>query len=149
MTVGDIPKSRTWVRERSFGLGWDKSTTLLMQGKSFETSTGHWIDGCHRSEQRWQGLRNSLAGLFCASLGSLDDQRTASPDLIFPPQNSLIDEAFLSSHFLSHAFLPSEGVCTENLTPFLKLLPFKSTSYLRCRLAWHGCSCDLIRGERS
>ncbi|EIW59743.1 Gpi16 subunit GPI transamidase component [Trametes versicolor FP-101664 SS1] len=95
-------------------------------------------------DQRWQGLRNALAGLFCASLGHLDEQRTTSPTLTFQPEGSLPN--FTHPHRLRHASLPSEHVCTENLTPFLKLLPCKSLSGIASLLNphkvfdadWHG-----------
>ncbi|RPD56728.1 Gpi16 subunit GPI transamidase component [Lentinus tigrinus ALCF2SS1-7] len=95
-------------------------------------------------DQRWQGLRNALAGLFCASLGHLDEQRTTSPALTFQPEGSLPN--FTYPHQLRHATLPSEHVCTENLTPFLKLLPCKSLSGIASLLNphrlfdadWHG-----------
>ncbi|KAL0574317.1 Subunit of the glycosylphosphatidylinositol transamidase complex-like protein [Marasmius crinis-equi] len=96
-------------------------------------------------DHRWQGLRNALAGLFCASLGSLDEQRTTSPKLAFPPEGSLPDFGGLP-YQIRHASHASEHVCTENLTPFLKLLPCKSSSGLASLLNphrlfdadWHG-----------
>lgn len=97
-----------------------------------------------RVDERWRGLRNALAGLFCASLGSLDDSRTTSPSRSFSPEGSLPD--WEVSHKIRHASLPSEHVCTENLTPFLKLLPCKSLSGIASLLNphrlfdadWHG-----------
>lgn len=97
-------------------------------------------------DERWSGLRNALAGLFCASLGSLDDQRTTSPSLTFRPEGHLPQRD--SPYRLRHATLPSEHVCTENLTPFLKLLPCKSLSGIASLLNshrlfdadWHGLS---------
>ena len=53
-------------------------------------------------DERWQGLRNALAGLFCASLGSLDEQRTTSPHLSFPPEGLLPDWDGLP-HEIRHA----------------------------------------------
>lgn len=99
---------------------------------------------CCRVDHRWQGLRNALAGLFCASLGSLDDLRTTSPTLAFEPEGTLPN--WTQPHKLRHASLPSEHVCTENLTPFLKLLPCKSLSGVASLLNphrlfdadWHG-----------
>lgn len=93
---------------------------------------------------RWKGLRNALAGLFCASLGALDDQRTTSPVDAFTPEGAL--PSWMPAHELRHASLPSEHVCTENLTPFLKLLPCKSLSGIASLLNphkvfdadWHG-----------
>ncbi|KAL4247935.1 GPI transamidase component PIG-T [Abortiporus biennis] len=95
-------------------------------------------------DQRWSGLRNALSGLFCASIGSLDEQRTTSPDFTFQPKGYLPE--WSSSHQIRHGTLPSEHVCTENLTPFLKLLPCKSVSGIATLLNphklfdadWHG-----------
>ena len=98
------------------------------------------------TDDRWQGLRNSFAGLFCASLGSLNEQRTTSPSLTFRPEGSLPQWSSATAHQLRHATLPSENVCTENLTPFLKLLPCKGLSGIANLLNphrlfdadWHG-----------
>jgi GPI-anchor transamidase subunit T len=95
-------------------------------------------------DERWKSLRNALAGLFCASLSSLDEQRTTSPTMTFQPEGDL--PRLSSSHELRHGTLPSEHVCTENLTPFLKLLPCKSLSGIASLLNphrlfdadWHG-----------
>ncbi|EPQ54884.1 Gpi16 subunit, GPI transamidase component [Gloeophyllum trabeum ATCC 11539] len=107
-----------------------------------------WIgDGGSSSvDERWKGLRNALAGLFCASIGSLDEQRTTIPKLAFAPEGDL--PAWTLPHQLRHATLPSETVCTENLTPFLKLLPCKGISGIATLLNphrlfgadWHGMS---------
>lgn len=96
-------------------------------------------------DDRWIGLRNALAGLFCASLGSLDDRRTSSPASAFP-LSSVSPHQDLIPYALRYATLPSEHVCTENLTPFLKLLPCKSRAGLAKLLNpqrlfdadWHG-----------
>ena len=104
---------------------------------------------------RWKGLRNALGGLFCASVGSLDEQHTTSPAFSFQPLGFLPDFAAhnqTSSYALRHASLPSEHVCTENLTPFLKLLPCKSYSGLASLLNphrvfdadWHGMSVNVL-----
>jgi phosphatidylinositol glycan class T len=101
-------------------------------------------------DHRWQGLRNALAGLFCASLGSLNEQRTTSPSLAFAPVGSL--PKWNQRHQVRHASLPSEHVCTENLTPFLKLLPCKSRSGIAALLNphrvfdadWHGMGVHVV-----
>ncbi|KAN0061129.1 Subunit of the glycosylphosphatidylinositol transamidase complex-like protein [Thecaphora frezii] len=67
---------------------------------------------------RWSGLTSSLAGLFCTSLNTLDSRSTVMPSLALVPPNN-------RSRTL-HAFLASESICTENLTPLLKLLPCKN-----------------------
>ncbi|KAJ4485920.1 Gpi16 subunit GPI transamidase component [Lentinula aciculospora] len=111
-----------------------------------------WMAGGSISsiDDRWQGVRNALAGLFCASLGSLNEQRTTSPRLSFPPEGALPDWGL--PHELRHASHASEHVCTENLTPFLKLLPCKSLSGLAMLLNphrifdadWHGIGLHVL-----
>ena len=91
-----------------------------------------------------------MAGLFCASLGSLDNLRTTSPVLTFEPEGLLPN--WTLPHQLRHASLASENVCTENLTPFLKLLPCKSLSGIASLLNphrlfdadWHGMSVNVL-----
>ncbi|KXN82279.1 GPI transamidase component PIG-T [Leucoagaricus sp. SymC.cos] len=103
-------------------------------------------------DERWKGLRNALAGLFCASLGSLDEQRTTSPTRAFFPQGVLPSWSSNVTHQLRHASMPSEHVCTENLTPFLKLLPCKSLSGISSLLNphrvfdadWHGMGIHVL-----
>ncbi|KAF8184185.1 GPI transamidase component PIG-T [Pholiota molesta] len=105
-------------------------------------------------DERWKGLRNALSGLFCASIASLDELRTTSPSQSFAPEGSL--PGWDVPHQLRHASLPSEHVCTENLTPFLKLLPCKSRSGIAALLNphrlfdadWHGMGVHVLwRGD--
>ncbi|KAJ3515829.1 hypothetical protein NLJ89_g1507 [Agrocybe chaxingu] len=114
-----------------------------------------WMgDGASKTvDERWKGLRNALAGLFCASLGSLDELRTTSPAESFVPEGSL--PRWDAAHQIRHASLPSEHVCTENLTPFLKLLPCKSLSGIASLLNphrlfdadWHGMGVHVLWHE--
>ncbi|KAL6299449.1 GPI transamidase component PIG-T [Sparassis latifolia] len=124
-----------------------------MMDSGVGTGAGLWVwmaDGAPISvEERWQGLRIALAGLFCASLGSLDEQHTTSPTLSFQPEGSLPD--WKAPHQLRHATLPSEHVCTKYLTPFLKLFPCKSLSGIAHLLNphrifdadWHGLGVNI------
>ena len=106
--------------------------------------------GRNRVDDRWKGFRNALAGLFCASLGSMDELRTTSPAQSFAPEGTLPDWGL--PHQVRHASLPSEHVCTENLTPFLKLLPCKSLSGIAGLLNphrlfdadWHGMGVHVL-----
>ncbi|KAJ6610775.1 Gpi16 subunit, GPI transamidase component-domain-containing protein [Mycena sp. CBHHK59/15] len=89
-------------------------------------------------------MHNALAGLFCASFGTLDEQRTTAPTATFAPHGVLP----VLPHLMRHGVLPSEQVCTENLTPFLKLLPCKArmgtasllNSHHLFDMDWHGTS---------
>ncbi len=70
---------------------------------------------------KWKGLVNGVSGLMCASLSSIDSSSTYEPPLSFRPHGAIIGN--LSSSFLRYSALPREAVCTENLTPWSKLLP--------------------------
>ncbi|XVF32180.1 hypothetical protein REPUB_Repub17cG0059700 [Reevesia pubescens] len=67
----------------------------------------------------WKNLTHALSGLFCASINFLESTTTYSaPEWSFPP----------ASGNLRYGTLPREAVCTENLTPWLKLLPCRDKS---------------------
>jgi len=100
-------------------------------------------------DERWKALQNSLSGLFCASLGRMDTLHTTSPTRTFPPTGDLPrlpPAQHAHAHVLRHATLPAERVCTENLTPFLKLLPCPARAGIAALLEphkifdadWHG-----------
>ncbi|XP_072758033.1 GPI transamidase component PIG-T [Anoplolepis gracilipes] len=76
-------------------------------------------------DKEWKGLTNALAGLFCASLNFIDISNSMSPEFTFRPTGLVIDRIVNASH-LRYSSLPKEVVCTENLTPFKKLLPCDS-----------------------
>jgi phosphatidylinositol glycan class T len=130
--------------------------------------------GCSVDE-RWNSLQNSLGGLFCASISPKRDVSSSSssrkkyisyPSLTYPPEGLLRSIPIHSSHHsnssrspssphrqthhhhLRLSLLPSERLCTENLTPFLKLLPCTSRAGLASLLNphalvsadWHGIS---------
>ncbi|KAG8200489.1 hypothetical protein JTE90_000569 [Oedothorax gibbosus] len=71
----------------------------------------------------WEKLTRVLSGQFCASLNFIDDSNTATPKLSFRPEGAVVTDQPYNSSFVRYAALPSEIVCTENLTPFRKLLP--------------------------
>ncbi|XP_066599675.1 GPI transamidase component PIG-T [Prorops nasuta] len=75
-------------------------------------------------DEEWRGLTNALAGLFCASLNFVDSSNSMSSEFTFRPTGAV--EGFKNSSHLRYSSLPREIVCTENLTPFKKLLPCDS-----------------------
>ncbi|KAI9370060.1 GPI transamidase component PIG-T [Aspergillus egyptiacus] len=97
---------------------------------------------------KWVTLTQSLSGLFCASLNFIDSTRTTRPVASFDP---LGDHASSENLHLLHGTLPGEVVCTENLTPFLKLLPCKGKAGVASLLdghklfdaAWQSMSIDV------
>lgn len=111
-------------------------------GGSREGGTGvelwAWVDGDGRkglAEERWGDLVNSLSGLFCASLNFIDSTKTVRPVRTFEPEGD--HEAESEGLRLLHGMLPHEVVCTENLTPFLKLLPCKGKAGISTLLDGH------------
>ncbi|KAJ5164401.1 uncharacterized protein N7500_006231 [Penicillium coprophilum] len=109
-----------------------------------------WIDAPSDEEAfaKWITLTQSLSGLFCASLNFVDSTRTTRPVVSFEPAG---DHSAANQLHLLHGTLPGEVVCTENLTPFLKLLPCKgkagiSTLFDGHKLfdaAWQSMSVDI------
>eukprot|EP00250_Pteridium_aquilinum_P030640 c4176_g1_i1 orf=378-2543(+) len=106
----------------------------------------------------WGNLTHALSGLFCASLNFLESPvMVAKPVRAFMPQNSNMEENLLlsSKGFVDQVLkgnkkpkshkavyegrvrygaLPREAVCTENLTPWLKLLPCRDKAGLAALL---------------
>ncbi|KAG9269478.1 GPI transamidase component PIG-T isoform X1 [Astyanax mexicanus] len=75
----------------------------------------------------WKELVNVLSGIFCASLNFIDSTNTVQPSASFKP----LGLGNVTDHrFLRYATLPREIVCTENLTPWKKLLPCGSKAGL-------------------
>lgn len=79
-------------------------------------------------DKAWTKLVNGLSGQFCASLNFLDTTQAVSPKWSFQPRGITpfgFNSSAASEHFRSGT-LPGENVCTENLTPWKKLLPCES-----------------------
>ncbi|KAJ5189486.1 Gpi16 subunit GPI transamidase component [Penicillium cf. griseofulvum] len=109
-----------------------------------------WIDAPSDEEAfaKWITLTQSLSGLFCASLNFVDSTRTTRPVVSFEPAG---DHSAADQLHLLHGTLPGEVVCTENLTPFLKLLPCKGKAGISSLFdghklfdaAWQSMSVDI------
>ena len=74
-------------------------------------------------DSQWSGLVNALSGQFCASLNYLQRSVSVSPMHTFKPMGLWPADKLNASTYLRYATLPREMVCTENLTPWRKLLP--------------------------
>lgn len=134
---------------------WDAETWGARPWDGFkEGGTGvelwAWIEADTDAQafERWTTLVQSLSGLFCASLNFIDATKTTRPATTFSP---LGDPATLDGTYFLHGVLPGEVVCTENLTPFLKLLPCKGKAGISSLLdghkvfdaAWQSMSIDV------
>lgn len=103
--------------------------------------------------QSWITLANSLGGLFCASINFVDSSKTTFPVSSFLPKEDEDIPVFNSSNrlYLMRAALANEPICTENLTPFVKLLPTRGKSGISSLLDghkifdsnWHSMSIDV------
>jgi len=71
---------------------------------------------------RWRDLVHALSGYFCASLSTMHPKYTNEP-------SSLTSSVNRSTHAERAGILSSENVCTENLTPWKKLLPCKKVCF--------------------
>ncbi|WJX86204.1 hypothetical protein P8452_68547 [Trifolium repens] len=75
----------------------------------------------HQVDAYWKNLTHSLSGLFCASINFLESSSSYSAP-------KWASQSALGS--LRYGTLPREAVCTENLTPWLKLLPCRDKAGL-------------------
>lgn len=73
-------------------------------------------------DENWKGLVHALSGQFCSSLNFITKAFTVHPKDSFKPLGVWPHEADSENH-LRYATLSRETVCTENLSPWKKLLP--------------------------
>lgn len=81
--------------------------------------------------EKWRFLANLLSGFFCASINFVDESITTFPEYAF--KSGDLPEGV----FLLKALLPREPICTENLTPIIKLLPTKGKAGILSLLDGH------------
>ncbi|CAK7240566.1 MAG: Subunit of the glycosylphosphatidylinositol transamidase complex-like protein [Sporothrix thermara] len=99
-----------------------------------------WLDAQtdEEADAKWLTLTNALSGLFCASLNFIDGTRTTRPVMSFQPEGDHPSTLGTGTAMqLLYGTLPREVVCTENLTPFLKLLPCKGKAGIASLLDGH------------
>lgn len=73
-------------------------------------------------DENWKGLVHALSGQFCSSLNFITKAFTVHPKNSFKPLGVWPHAEDSESH-LRYATLSRETVCTENLSPWKKLLP--------------------------
>ncbi|KAI8804316.1 GPI transamidase component PIG-T [Cladochytrium replicatum] len=98
---------------------WGYSSRSVPSGAQILVTFNNTIDVDHK----WNGLINSLAGLLCASLNFMTVSVTTEPFLTFLPP-----DAKAQTGRVRYSRLPRENVCTENLTPWSKMLPCQAKS---------------------
>ncbi|KAJ9060110.1 Subunit of the glycosylphosphatidylinositol transamidase complex-like protein, variant 2 [Entomophthora muscae] len=96
-----------------------------------------WIysNGTQDATQQWQSLTQKLSGMFCATLATASQPKVyVSPKLTFIPTPDTAKSPI--KPFYAHLAL--ESACTENLTPWLKLLPCRHYAGVSALLKPHG-----------
>ncbi|EDX17409.1 GD16119 [Drosophila simulans] len=87
-----------------------------------------WFSGANLTnrdvDSQWKALANVFSGVLCASLNFVDNTNSIAPRHLIRPQFMPAN----GQRFVRYATLPREIVCTENLTPWKKLLPCGSAS---------------------
>lgn len=86
-------------------------------------------------DKRWKGLTSTLSGLLCTSFNFINSANSVRPKFSFRPLgvDSTAEEGSEGNddnERVRYAVLPREIVCTENLTPWKKMLPCDSTKGL-------------------
>lgn len=103
------------------------------------------------AKKQWYLLSKVLSGFFCASLNLIDDAITTVPRLQTQTARGSYAAGAQNALFLLRAALPAEPICTENLTPFLKLLPTRGKAGIASLLdghklydsLWHSMAVDV------
>ena len=72
----------------------------------------------------WKGLTGMLSGVYCGSLEQMKETVTSNSLLSFNDDKNRT--AGRDPLLLKYSALPREAVCTENLTPWSKMLPCRS-----------------------
>ncbi|XP_031628950.1 GPI transamidase component PIG-T [Contarinia nasturtii] len=95
-----------------------------------------WFNAQNRTDEyideQWKELCGILSGLLCASFSFIDKSNTVEPEYTFRPTFSpgtgkaSLNNVDTNKYRIRYATLPREIVCTENLTPWKKLLPGSS-----------------------
>ncbi|PNF27160.1 GPI transamidase component PIG-T [Cryptotermes secundus] len=73
-------------------------------------------------DKTWKELAGALSGLLCVSFNFVDASNSLNPEFTFRPAG-IVSSGAVNSSYLRYSTLPREIVCTENLTPWKKLLP--------------------------
>ena len=150
----------TFARGQWVGDRWGSAPVASPQGVElwawFMPSTK---GAAHRSPSElrvaWRGLTNALGGLLGSSINFLDsDTQHVHPRHSVRPTSGVVQSAWGAAGAPeSHVFLgslPREVACTENLTPWAKLLPCRQhaglASLLRVRLP--GLSLARLRSQK-
>lgn len=82
-----------------------------------------WLSPFHSDpHSAWSKITSQLSAQFCTSIDFQKNPVTVNPALSFRPEG-LMDRSLLKNSSVFFAGLASESVCTENLTPWKKLLP--------------------------
>jgi hypothetical protein len=85
---------------------------------------------------QWGNLSHALGGLLCASLNFVARPEATAPQAITMHHTSSSNSGWVPGSARQHvlyAALPQEASCTENLTPWLKLLPCRCARSRWCR----------------
>ncbi|EGV60640.1 Subunit of the glycosylphosphatidylinositol transamidase complex-like protein [Yamadazyma tenuis] len=140
-----LEKTNTRELHLRFAQGWWDSESwgsLPVNGsKSGGTGVEVWavIEAPTSKEalKSWSKLAVSLSAFFCASLNFIDESITTFPINAFNPDTSSFSADPANKLFLLRAAMPSEPICTENLTPFIKLLPTRGKAGISSLLDGH------------
>lgn len=91
-----------------------------------------WFEDGFDTNTLWKGLTSTLSGLFCATLEQMGVTNTVYPQFSFTHEgDSYIGRTSNNSDAsLRYSSLTHEAVCTENLTPWMKLLPCRGKAGL-------------------
>eukprot|EP01135_Chromosphaera_perkinsii_P005271 Nk52_evm2s330 gene=Nk52_evmTU2s330 len=82
-------------------------------------------------DYNWKMVVHTLSGMFCATLNVLDESMTVSPKYWNEPNSPFFVDQKKTPWKYRYGILPRENSCTENLTPWKKLLPCRGKGLVR------------------
>ena len=102
-----------------------RSTSLPSGGSlvaSFDVKTDQ------EAERMWRSLKNDIGGLYCASLARIEDTHTIRE--MENGRRFRFGDVLPGTRSMQRFYgvLPQEALCTENLTPWLNMLPCRGLS---------------------
>lgn len=109
------------------------STQHLISNSPTGAAFWAWIHKRNDIDNAWKRLVNVMSGQFCASTNFMVESLTASPKWSLQPEGTIDTK----DYEIRYSVLPREITCTENLTPWLKLLPCKNRAGIAMLLNPH------------
>ena len=133
LSDGSVETTYTFVRESVEDISYalrissGQRSTSLPSGGSLVASFD--VDTEEKADRLWRSLKSDIGGLYCASLSKIEDTHTVREEIGDRKRfrfGDVLAESNSTQRF--YGVLTQEALCTENLTPWLNMLPCRGSS---------------------